>query len=181
MNKLSYRHLNEDVHLHSIQQTYVSLNRELYILRPEVWRLQLKSAYKPNNISILFSGDGRSMQNDVNNSKRNKKEATNVVTLFRSVPVNNSSSCSTPPQLDSGPWSPSLLVSIYVVFYGVRLSAPRPTLNLTEQISVFMATETRWHSYNITHWVARDPGGATSRTHSNCESLRSVASTVGWK
>jgi hypothetical protein len=41
--------------------------------------------------------------------------------------------------------------------------------------------EARWHNYIPRHWVARDPGSATSRTHSNCEPLRAVCSTVGGK
>jgi hypothetical protein len=132
-------------------------------------------------ISQYFPGDGRSMHNDVNNTKRNKQKTTNIVKLIRSVPVNNTSSCSTPPQLNSGPQSPSLLLWRHVMFYKEMLSAPRAKLNLTDQFRVFMATETRWPSYAPRHWVARDLGSATSPNHSNCDTLRSVGSTVGGK
>ena len=79
------------------------------------------------------------MQNDVYNTKRNKQEKTNVVKLIRSVPINSNSSHSIRPQLNNGPWSPSFLVSIHVMFYGERLSAPRPTPNLKDQVSIFVA------------------------------------------
>ena len=43
------------------------------------------------------------------------QETTIVVKLIRSVPVNSTSSSSIRPQLNNGPWSPSLLVSIHVM------------------------------------------------------------------
>jgi hypothetical protein len=68
---------------------------------------------------------------------------TNIKTLIRSVLVNNISSWSIRPQLNTGPWFPSLLVSRHEMFYGESLSAPRPTPNMDDQVSVFMAPETR--------------------------------------
>ena len=37
-----------------------------------------------------------------------------------------------------GPWPSVLHVSRHVMFYGDRLSGPRPTPNLEDQVSVFM-------------------------------------------
>jgi hypothetical protein len=42
-------------------------------------------------------------------------------------------------------------------FYRVRLSAPRPTPNLEDQVSVFIPPETGLPSNTPGHWVARVP------------------------
>jgi hypothetical protein len=44
-------------------------------------------------------------------------------------------------QSDAGPRPPVLQVSSHVMFYGVRLSVPRPTPDLEGQVSVFMIHE----------------------------------------
>jgi len=110
--------------------------------------------------------DGRSMQNGINITKRNKQDNKYSI-------INQISSCQLhfflfyPTTAQQRALVSFFLVSRHVLFYGKMLSAPRPAPNLTGQVSVFMATETRWPSYTPRHGVARDRGCATSGTNSN--------------